>query len=73
MTQIVKCSLLSDLCVCVCVFINELGDGGYVVCYEMTDIERKLGFGRDSLVNYLLTFQCTYHNVHFFIFYFLFF
>ncbi|WVZ15823.1 hypothetical protein V8G54_013389 [Vigna mungo] len=26
-----------------------LGDGGYVVCYEMSDIERKLGLGRDSL------------------------
>jgi len=31
---------------------NESGDGGYVVCYEMADIERKLGFGRDSLVNF---------------------
>lgn len=27
-----------------------LGDGGYVVCYEMADIESKLGFGRNSLV-----------------------
>ncbi|KAI9106599.1 hypothetical protein K1719_022127 [Acacia pycnantha] len=27
-----------------------LGDGSYVVCYEMEDIERKLGFGKDSLV-----------------------
>ncbi|KAF7813275.1 flap endonuclease GEN-like 2 isoform X1 [Senna tora] len=27
-----------------------LGDGGYVVCYEMADIERELGFGRDSLI-----------------------
>lgn len=27
-----------------------LGEGGYVVCYEMADIERKLGFGRNSLV-----------------------
>ncbi|KAE9464882.1 hypothetical protein C3L33_03202, partial [Rhododendron williamsianum] len=26
-----------------------LGEGGYVVCYEMADIERKLGFGRNSL------------------------
>lgn len=33
-------------------FINELGDGGYVVCYEMADIESKLGLGRDSLVNF---------------------
>ncbi|KAI8564779.1 hypothetical protein RHMOL_Rhmol03G0208700 [Rhododendron molle] len=27
-----------------------LGEGGYVVCYEMADIERKLGFGRNSLI-----------------------
>lgn len=27
-----------------------LSDGGYVVCYEMTDIERNLGFGRNSLI-----------------------
>ncbi|KAL8543938.1 hypothetical protein ACS0TY_004476 [Phlomoides rotata] len=27
-----------------------LGEGGYVVCYEMEDIERKLGFGRNSLI-----------------------
>ncbi|KAL2550393.1 Flap endonuclease GEN-like 2 [Forsythia ovata] len=27
-----------------------LGEGGYVVCYEMDDIERKLGFGRNSLI-----------------------
>lgn len=26
------------------------GEGGYVVCYEMADIERYLGFGRNSLV-----------------------
>ncbi|EXC15970.1 Flap endonuclease GEN-like 2 [Morus notabilis] len=26
-----------------------LGDGGYIVCYEMSDIERQLGFGRNSL------------------------
>ncbi|XP_071929516.1 single-strand DNA endonuclease 1-like [Coffea arabica] len=27
-----------------------LGEGGYVVCYEMADIERNLGFGRNSLI-----------------------
>ncbi|EYU25081.1 hypothetical protein ABFS82_06G035100 [Erythranthe guttata] len=27
-----------------------LGEGGYVVCYEMDDIERELGFGRNSLI-----------------------
>ncbi|XP_057995584.1 single-strand DNA endonuclease 1 isoform X2 [Hevea brasiliensis] len=26
-----------------------LGEGGHVVCYEMADIESKLGFGRNSL------------------------
>lgn len=29
---------------------TELGDGGYVVCYEMEDIKKKLGLGRNSLV-----------------------
>jgi len=32
-------------------FANELGEGGYVVCYEMDDIKKKLGLGRNSLVN----------------------
>jgi flap endonuclease GEN len=27
----------------------ELGEG-HVVCYEMEEVERKLGFGRNSLV-----------------------
>lgn len=27
-----------------------LGEGGHVVCYEMKDIVRKLGFGRNSLI-----------------------
>ncbi|KAK1266887.1 Flap endonuclease GEN-like 2 [Acorus gramineus] len=27
-----------------------LGEGGYVICYEMADIESKLGFGRNSLI-----------------------
>ncbi|GAV81271.1 LOW QUALITY PROTEIN: XPG_N domain-containing protein/XPG_I domain-containing protein, partial [Cephalotus follicularis] len=26
-----------------------LGEGGHVICYEMADIERNLGFGRNSL------------------------
>ncbi|KAF3796220.1 Flap endonuclease GEN-like 2 [Nymphaea thermarum] len=30
-----------------------LGDGGYVICYEMNEIESKLGFGRNSLVSYI--------------------
>lgn len=28
----------------------EPGEGGYVVCYEMEDIKKKLGLGRNSLV-----------------------
>lgn len=28
-----------------------LGDGGHVSCYEMVDIESKLGLGRNSLVS----------------------
>lgn len=43
-------------------FINELGDGGYVVCYEMTDIERKLGFGRDSLIALSLLLGSDYYQ-----------
>lgn len=34
----------------------DLGEGGHVVCYEMDDIERQLGFGRNSLVIY--SFAC---------------
>lgn len=33
----------------------KLGEGGYVICYEMIDIERKLGFGRNSLVSFPLS------------------
>ncbi|XP_044379524.1 single-strand DNA endonuclease 1 [Triticum aestivum] len=32
-----------------------IGDGGYVICYEMEDIEKKLGFGRKSLKQFLAT------------------
>ncbi|KAL4191675.1 hypothetical protein AMTRI_Chr07g31080 [Amborella trichopoda] len=32
----------------------HLGEGGFVVCYEMADIERKLGFGRNSLITLAL-------------------
>ncbi|KAH1206957.1 hypothetical protein GLYMA_16G194000v4 [Glycine max] len=39
-----------------------LGDGGYVVCYEMTDIERKLGFGRDSLIALSLLLGSDYYQ-----------
>uniref|UniRef100_A0A453E980 XPG-I domain-containing protein n=2 Tax=Aegilops tauschii subsp. strangulata TaxID=200361 RepID=A0A453E980_AEGTS len=27
-----------------------IGDGGYVICYEMEDIEKKLHFDRKSLL-----------------------
>ncbi|XP_050222035.1 single-strand DNA endonuclease 1 [Mercurialis annua] len=37
-----------------------LGEGGYVVCYEMDDIERKLGFGRNSLITLALLLGCDY-------------
>lgn len=39
--------------------MHMLGEGGYVVCYEMADIQRKLGFGRNSLVS-LLPFSRNY-------------
>ncbi|TKY45155.1 Flap endonuclease GEN 2 [Spatholobus suberectus] len=39
-----------------------LGDGGYAVCYEMTDIERKLGFGRDSLIALSLLLGSDYYQ-----------
>ncbi|KAG2384812.1 Flap endonuclease GEN-like 2 [Vigna angularis] len=39
-----------------------LGDGGYVVCYEMTDIERKLGLGRDSLIALSLLLGSDYYQ-----------
>ncbi|PKI52046.1 flap endonuclease GEN-like 2 [Punica granatum] len=42
-----------------------LGDGGYVVCYEMADIERQLGFGRNSLIALALLLGSDYsHGVH---------
>ncbi|EEF51407.1 conserved hypothetical protein [Ricinus communis] len=37
-----------------------LGDGGHVVCYEMADIERKLGFGRNSLITLALLLGSDY-------------
>ncbi|XVF12479.1 hypothetical protein REPUB_Repub08aG0122000 [Reevesia pubescens] len=42
-----------------------LGEGGHVVCYEMDDIERKLGFGRNSLISLALLLGCDYsQGVH---------
>ncbi|KAL6840575.1 hypothetical protein ACP4OV_029439 [Aristida adscensionis] len=28
-----------------------IGEGGYVICYEMEGIEKKLGFGKNSLIS----------------------
>ncbi|CAI8589035.1 unnamed protein product [Vicia faba] len=39
-----------------------LGDGGYVVCYEMAEIENKLGLGRDSLIALSLHLGSDYHQ-----------
>lgn len=39
-----------------------LGDGGYVVSYEMADIESKLGFGRDSLIALSLLLGSDYYQ-----------
>ncbi|GAB4858225.1 hypothetical protein Ancab_009622 [Ancistrocladus abbreviatus] len=42
-----------------------LGEGGYVVCYDMEDIEKKLGFGRNSLIALALLLGSDYsHGVH---------
>ncbi|CAN1264862.1 Single-strand DNA endonuclease 1, partial [Linum perenne] len=40
----------------------SLSDGGHVVCYEMADIERKLGFGRNSLITLALLLGSDYSN-----------
>ncbi|XP_071703020.1 single-strand DNA endonuclease 1 [Rutidosis leptorrhynchoides] len=37
-----------------------LGEGGYVVCYEMSDIENKLGLGRNSLIALAVLLGCDY-------------
>ncbi|GMN44623.1 hypothetical protein TIFTF001_013821 [Ficus carica] len=42
-----------------------LGDGGCVSCYEMSDVERQLGFGRNSLITLALLLGSDYsHGVH---------
>ncbi|XP_058078117.1 single-strand DNA endonuclease 1 [Magnolia sinica] len=42
-----------------------LGESGYVVCYEMVDIEKKLGFGRNSLISLALFLGSDYsQGVH---------
>lgn len=37
-----------------------LGEGGYVVCYEMEDIQKKLGLGRNSLIALALLLGSDY-------------
>ncbi|KAG7560151.1 Chromo-like domain superfamily [Arabidopsis thaliana x Arabidopsis arenosa] len=37
-----------------------LGEGGYVVCYEMDDIKKKLGLGRNSLIALALLLGSDY-------------
>lgn len=37
-----------------------LGDSGHVVCYEMDDIERQLGFGRNSMITLALLLGSDY-------------
>ncbi|KAK8690365.1 hypothetical protein V6N13_073899 [Hibiscus sabdariffa] len=37
-----------------------LGEGGHVVCYEMNDIEQKIGFGRSSLISLALLLGSDY-------------
>uniref|UniRef100_A0A7N0V2Y0 Single-strand DNA endonuclease 1 n=1 Tax=Kalanchoe fedtschenkoi TaxID=63787 RepID=A0A7N0V2Y0_KALFE len=39
-----------------------LSEGGYVICYEMTDIESTLGFGRNSLISLALLLGGDYSN-----------
>ncbi|XP_022764851.1 flap endonuclease GEN-like 2 isoform X2 [Durio zibethinus] len=42
-----------------------LGEGGHVICYEMDDIEQKLGFGRNSLISLALFLGSDYsQGVH---------
>ncbi|XP_057952502.1 single-strand DNA endonuclease 1 isoform X2 [Malania oleifera] len=42
-----------------------LGEGGYVTCYEMADIEKKLGFGKNSLIALALLLGSDYsRGVH---------
>ncbi|KAK9291351.1 hypothetical protein L1049_019297 [Liquidambar formosana] len=42
-----------------------LGEGGYVICYEMADIESMLGFGRNSLITLALLLGSDYsQGVH---------
>ncbi|XP_062196413.1 single-strand DNA endonuclease 1-like [Phragmites australis] len=39
-----------------------IGDSGYIICYEMEDIEKKLGFGRNSLISLAVLLGSDYSN-----------
>ncbi|KAL6659608.1 hypothetical protein ACP70R_003648 [Stipagrostis hirtigluma subsp. patula] len=39
-----------------------IGEGGYVICYEMEDIEKRLGFGRNSLISLAVLLGSDYSN-----------
>ncbi|TVU43852.1 hypothetical protein EJB05_10352 [Eragrostis curvula] len=39
-----------------------IGEGGYVICYEMEDIENKLGFGRNSLISLAVLLGSDYSD-----------
>ncbi|KAL0400772.1 UNVERIFIED_CONTAM: Flap endonuclease GEN-like 2 [Sesamum latifolium] len=71
-----QCALLNSESLCDGVFTSDsdaflfgartvyrdicLGEGGYVVCYEMDDIERQLGFGRNSLITLAILLGSDY-------------
>ncbi|KAJ1266753.1 hypothetical protein BS78_07G002200 [Paspalum vaginatum] len=39
-----------------------IGESGYVICYEMEDIQKKLGFGRNSLISLAVLLGSDYSN-----------
>ncbi|XP_073011434.1 single-strand DNA endonuclease 1 [Typha latifolia] len=44
------------------VYRDIILEGGYVTCYEIVDIERKLGYGRNSLICLALLLGSDYSN-----------
>ncbi|XP_020115219.1 flap endonuclease GEN-like 2 isoform X2 [Ananas comosus] len=44
------------------VYRDIILEGGYVICYEMVDVERKLGFGRNSLISLAVLLGGDYSN-----------
>ncbi|CAA6655641.1 unnamed protein product [Spirodela intermedia] len=39
-----------------------LGDNGYVICYDMVDIEQKLGYGRNTLISLAVLLGSDYYQ-----------